>query len=88
MVGHLDGIYVKDGILVLNRQLAEAIQAEPVMGKAYEAVIKAQREQVAIDERHFQKTGDVDYAVHGHKERVKAAMQAALTEALAEPDGA
>jgi hypothetical protein len=86
MAGHLDGIYVKDGILILDRRLAEIKQAEPVMGGAYSAVIQAQREQAAAEENHRRETGDVS-PMRDAIDRIKAAMQEALTKYLAEnPD--
>lgn len=83
MAGHLDGIYAKDGVLILDRRLAEIKQAEPVMGGAYEAVIKAQREQAAAEEKHRRETGDVS-PIRDAINRTKAAMQAALTKYNAE----
>jgi hypothetical protein len=83
MAGHLDGIYVKDGVLILDRRLAEIKQAEPVMGGAYEAVIKAQREEAAKEEKHRRETGDVS-PMRDAIDRIKSAMQAALTKHLAE----
>jgi multidrug resistance efflux pump len=80
MSGLLDGIYAKDGILILNEKVARLVGAEPVMGEAYVAVIEAQREQAAIEERRYQETSDVNYVINGAKERVKTAMQAAFTK--------
>jgi hypothetical protein len=83
MAGHLDGIYVKDGILILDRRLAEIKQAEPIMGGAYSAVIQAQREQAAAEENHRRETGDVS-PMRDAIDRIKSAMQAALTKYYAE----
>lgn len=87
MTGYLDSIYEKDGRLILNRKIAESLGAKPVVGAVYEAIILARNQQIAEDEQHFQTHFDVNYIVHGHKQRVKMVMQEALTRALAEPDG-
>jgi hypothetical protein len=87
MAGHLDGIYVKDGILILDRRLAETKRAEPVMGGAYSAVIQAQREEAAKEEKHRRETGDVS-PIRDAIDRIKSAMQEALTKYLAENSNA
>lgn len=86
IIDHPGGIYVKDGVLILNKQHAETVQAEPVIGDAYEAVIEAQKTEAAAEEKYRRETGDVS-PMRDAINRIKAAMQAALTKHLAEnPD--
>jgi hypothetical protein len=80
MTDHPGGIYSKDGVLILDARRANEPGVEPVIGDRYEAVIDAQKTQAAADERYFQESSDVDYIIFGTKERVKRAMQAALTK--------
>lgn len=79
MTDHPGGIYSKDGVLILDARRANEPGVKPVIGDAYEAVIEAQKTEAAAEENHRRETGDVS-PMRDAINRIKAAMQAALTK--------